>query len=79
VIIKLLLLEIRIKYTIERVAIYALRYKIVKQLLEDGIISLDYVRSELNISDLFNKPLGRQLVENTTRGMELMSIIKSQK
>ena len=36
-----------------------LRHKIVKQLLDDGIISLDYVRSELNISDPFTKPLGR--------------------
>ena len=56
-----------------------LRHKIVKQLLDDGIISLDYVRSELNISDPFTKPLGRKLVENTSRGMGLMSITKSQK
>jgi len=46
-----------------------LRYKIIKQLLDDGIIPLDYVRSELNISDLFTKPLRRKLVENTSRGM----------
>ena len=56
-----------------------LRHKIVKQLLDDGIISLNYMRSELNISDLFTKPLGRKLVENTSRGMGLMSITKSQK
>jgi len=56
-----------------------LRHKIVKQLLDDGIISLDYVRSELNISDPFTKPLGRKLVENILRGMGLMSIRKSQK
>ena len=35
-----------------------LRHKIVKQLLDDGIISLDYVRSELNISDPLTKPQG---------------------
>jgi len=56
-----------------------LRHKIVKQLLDDGIISLDYVRSKLNISDPFTKPLGRKLVENTSRGMRFMSITKSQK
>ena len=56
-----------------------LRHKIVKQLLDDEIISLDYVRSELNISDLFTKPLGRKLVENTSREMRLISITNSQK
>ena len=56
-----------------------LRHKIIKQLLDDGIISLDYMRSEFNISDPFTKPLGRKLVENTSRGMRLMSITKNQK
>ena len=46
-----------------------LRHKIVKQLLDDGI-PLDYVRSELNISDPFTKPLGRKLVKNTSRGWD---------
>ena len=45
-----------------------LRHKIVKQLLDDGIISLDYVRSELNINDPFTKPLERKLVEIKLRG-----------
>jgi len=56
-----------------------LRHKTVKQLLDDRIISLDYVRSELNISDPLTKPPGRKIVENTSRGMRLMSITKSQK
>ena len=54
-----------------------LRHKTVKQLLDDRITSLDYVRSELNISDPFTKPLRKKLVENTSRGMGLMSITKS--
>ena len=54
-----------------------LRHKIKKQLLDDGIISLGYVRSELNISDPLTKPLRRKLVENTSRGVEYMSITKS--
>ena len=56
-----------------------LKYKIIKQLLDVEIISLDDVRSELNISDPFTNLLGKKLVENTSRGMELMSITKSQK
>jgi len=56
-----------------------LKHKIVKQLLDDGIISLDHVRSELNISDSFTKPLGRKLVENTSRRMRLMSITNNKK
>ena len=56
-----------------------LRHKIIKQLMDDGIISLDYVRSGLNISDPFIKLLRKKLVENTSRGMRLMSITKSQK
>ena len=73
---KLLLLELRIKYN-EKSRHIRLRHKIVKQLLDDGIISLDYVRSELNINDPFTKPLGRKLVENTSWEMGLMSITKS--
>ena len=56
-----------------------LRHKIVKQLLDDGIISLDYMRSKFNVSDLLANPLGRKLVENASKGMELISIRKSQK
>ena len=33
------------------------------QLLDDGIIFLDYVSSDLNISNPFTKPLGRTIGE----------------
>ena len=51
-----------------------LRHNIVKQLLKDGIISLDFVRSKMNLSDRLTKPLARKLVANTSRGIGLMPI-----
>jgi hypothetical protein len=44
----------------------------VKQLLNDGVISLHYVRSEINLADPLTKPLNRKIVENTSRGMRLV-------
>ena len=35
-----------------------LRHEVVKQLLEDEIISIDYVKSEMNLYDPLTKPLG---------------------
>ena len=48
-----------------------LRHKIVKQLLDGGIISLDYMGSEINISDPLTKPLLRKLVEKTSRKVRI--------
>ena len=42
-----------------------LRYKYVKK----EIISLIYVRSSLNLLDLFTKPLNRELVKINSRGI----------
>ena len=49
-----------------------LRHNFVKQLLESGVVTLDYVKSELNLADPLTKPLNRRLVVNTSRGMGLM-------
>ncbi|KAL6331303.1 hypothetical protein AAG906_009731 [Vitis piasezkii] len=51
-----------------------LKHDIVWQLLETGVISLEFVRSELNLADSFTKPLNKKLVEETSRGMGLMPI-----
>ncbi|RVW43650.1 Retrovirus-related Pol polyprotein from transposon TNT 1-94 [Vitis vinifera] len=51
-----------------------LRHNIVRQLLETGVISLEFVRSELNLADPLTKPLNKKLVEETSRGMGLMPI-----
>ncbi|RVW43558.1 Cysteine-rich receptor-like protein kinase 25 [Vitis vinifera] len=51
-----------------------LRHNIMWQLLETGIISLEFVRSELNLVDPLTKPLNKKLMEETLRGMGLMPI-----
>ena len=51
-----------------------LRHNVVKQLLKDGIISIDYVKSEVNLADPLTKPLGRRQVLETLRGMGLIPI-----
>ena len=40
-----------------------LRHNIVRKLLETGAISLDFVRSWLNLVDPLTKPINRKLVE----------------
>jgi hypothetical protein len=39
------------------------RYHFVRELLEDGIIQINYVKSEENVADIFTKNLGEQLFE----------------
>ncbi|XP_071905928.1 uncharacterized protein [Coffea arabica] len=48
-----------------------LRHDVVKQLLRDEIISIDFVKSELNLADPLTKPVGRKLILQTTREMGL--------
>ena len=51
-----------------------LRHNIVRQLLETGVISLDFMRSELNSTDCLTKPLNRKLVEQTSSRIEIFPI-----
>ena len=51
-----------------------LRHEIVKQLLKDEIIFIDYVKSEVNLVDPLTKPLGRKLILETSSGMGLKPI-----
>ena len=46
----------------------------IKQLIKDGTISIDYVKSEVNLADPLTKPLGRKLINETSRGMRLKPI-----
>ena len=39
-----------------------LRHNIVRQLLRDGVISIDYVKSSVNLADPLTKPLGRKQI-----------------
>ncbi|PHU02316.1 hypothetical protein BC332_27567 [Capsicum chinense] len=47
------------------------RHNIVRELLSSGIITVDYVKSKDNISDLLTKGLSREGVERTSKGMGL--------
>ena len=49
-----------------------LRHNIIKQLLESGVVSLDYVKSELNLADPLTKPLNKRKVVDTSRGIGLV-------
>ena len=46
----------------------------MQQLLETGVISLEFVRSKLNLADHLTKSLNKKLVEETSRRMGLMPI-----
>ena len=50
------------------------RHNTIKQLISTGVISIDYVRSNENISDPLTKGLNRELVEKSSRGMRLKPI-----
>lgn len=48
-----------------------LRHRNMRQLLNEGVISLEFVRSKRNLADLLSKPLSKRLVEVATREMGL--------
>ena len=50
------------------------RHNTVRQLLSNGIISVEYVKSKDNIADPLTKGLARELVEISSRGMGLKPI-----
>ena len=54
-----------------------LRQNIVRQLLDNGVISPNLVRSKVSLTNSLTKPLGRKLVYETSRGMGLMPITKT--
>lgn len=49
-----------------------LRYNIMRKMLQTRIISLEFVRSKLNLVKSLTKPLNRKLMEETSRRMWLM-------
>jgi len=55
-----------------------LRHNLVKQLLKRGTISIDYVNSEQNLADPLTKPLGRNMILETSRGMGLKPFANKQ-
>jgi len=55
-----------------------LRHNVVKQLLKDGTIFIDYVKLEGNLTDPLIKPLGRNMILETSRGMRLKPLESKQ-
>jgi hypothetical protein len=49
----------------------SLRHEYVRQLVEDGVISIVYVKSSGNLADPFTKGLSRDMVRVTSIGMRL--------
>ena len=50
------------------------RHNTIRQLLSTVVIFLDYVKSKDNIANLLTKWLNRELVEKSSKGMELTPI-----
>lgn len=50
------------------------RHNTIRQLISNGIISTDYVKSKENIADPLTKGINRDLLYNAVRGMGLKSI-----
>src|SRR4051812_7396172 len=48
-----------------------LRHSLVRKMIKDGIISLTYIQTSYNLADPFTKPLARDLVKSTSKGMGL--------
>ena len=50
------------------------RHNTVRQLLSNGIISIDYIKSKENIADPLTKGLTKELVYSSSKGMGLKPI-----
>jgi len=55
-----------------------LRHNLVKQLLKSGTIFIDYVKLERNLADPLTKPLGRNMILETSRGIGLKPLANKQ-
>ena len=51
-----------------------LKHNHVRRLLEEGVISLQYVKSRFNLADLLSKGLGKDLVVETCNRMGIKSL-----
>jgi len=54
-----------------------LRHNVIKQLLRDRIISINFVKSEINLANHLIKHLGKKLINETSRGKRLLLIEKN--
>ena len=49
-----------------------LRHNIMRQFIDNGVMSLDFVRLKRNLANPLTKPLARRLVSETLRGIRLI-------
>lgn len=54
-----------------------MRHGVVREMLGDGVISLDFVRSKRNLADPFTKPLIKKQVEELSYGIGLRSLLEN--
>ena len=54
-----------------------LRHSYVRDLISNGVITIDYVRSSQNFADPLTKALPRDVVNKTSRGMGLKPILSN--
>ena len=54
-----------------------LRHSYVRDLISNGVITIDYVRSSQNFADPITKALPRDVVNKTSRGMGLKPILSN--
>jgi hypothetical protein len=57
----------------------SLRHSFIRQMIDDNIISLKYVKSCQNLADPFTKGLSRDVINKTSRGMGIKPIKSSPK
>jgi len=50
---------------------FGLRHNCVRELITNGVTTIDYVKSSQNSTDPFTKGLPRDFVNKTSRGMRL--------
>ncbi|GAA0165699.1 hypothetical protein LIER_21028 [Lithospermum erythrorhizon] len=53
-----------------------IRHRIIRQLLKNGVVSLDYVKSKRNLVDPFTTGLTRKVILDISRGWGLSPIVK---
>ena len=56
-----------------------IRHDTVKQLLKNGVISMECVRSKKNLENIFTKGLSRRVVLESSKGVELKPVNKDER
>jgi len=54
------------------------RHSYVREMIKDGNVTIDFVRSNLNLADTFTKPLPRDSLNKMNKGMGLKPIVQNQ-